>query len=425
MQRFIPSSVFLASQAAGWVQLHLPVLTPPQSRTMASHSLTVAPPASLRKPLKIPDRLLLGPGPSNLSSRIMRAGGLQMIGHMHEEMFQIMDEIKDGIRYAFQTQNKVTLAISGSGHTAMETALFNVIEPGESVLVGVNGMWGQRVAEMAERMGGKVHQMVKAPGEYYTLQDVEKGLTQHKPVLLFLTHGESSSGVAQPLDGYGDLCHRHNCLLLVDSVASLGGAPIYMDKQGIDILYSGSQKVLNSPPGTSLMSFSEKARNKIFNRKTKPYSFNLDLKWLANFWGCDDNPRVYHHTTPVISLFGLREGLAALAEEGLEESWKKHQAATDYLYKELQKLGLQLFVKDPKVRLPTVTTVAIPPGYNWKDITSYLIKKHDIEITGGLGPSVGMVLRIGLLGCNATKANVDRVIRALKDALQNCPKNKL
>ncbi|XP_068939741.1 alanine--glyoxylate aminotransferase [Petaurus breviceps papuanus] len=392
---------------------------------MASYPLIVAPPASLRKPLSVPNRLLLGPGPANLSSRVMLAGGHQVIGHMHEEMFQIMDEIKDGIRYAFQTQNRLTLAINGSGHTAMEVAMFNLVEPGDSILVGVNGIWGQRIVEMAQRIGAKVHQMVKVPGEYFTLHDVEKGLTQYKPMLLFLAHGESSTGILQPLDGYGDLCRRHNCLFLVDCVVSLGGAPIYMDKQGIDILYSGSQKVLNSPPGLSMISFSEKARSKIFNRKTRPFSFNLDMKYLSNFWGCDNNPRKYHTTVSVIGLFALRESLALLAEEGLEKSWKKHQETTDYLHKSLQKLGLQLFVKDPKVRLPTVTTVAVPLGYNWRDITSYILKHHSIEITGGLGPSEGMVLRIGLLGCNSTKANVDRVILALKDALQSCPKNKL
>uniref|UniRef100_F7FCX7 Alanine--glyoxylate aminotransferase n=2 Tax=Monodelphis domestica TaxID=13616 RepID=F7FCX7_MONDO len=347
MHRLLPSSVFLASQTAGWVH-----------RAMASYPLIVGPPASLRKPLKVPDRLLLGPGPSNIAPRIMAAGNLPMIGHMHDEMYQIMDEIKDGIRYAFQTHNQLTMVISGSGHAAMEAALFNVVEPGESVLVGVNGLWGQRIAEIAERMGAKVHQMVKAPGEYYTLKDVEKGLTQHKPVLLFLTHGESTSGIMQPLDGYGDLCHKHNCLLLVDSVASLGGAPIYMDKQGIDILYSGSQKALNSPPGTAPISFSERARNKFLNRKTKPVSFYFDLKNLANFWGCDNSPRMYHHTTPVIGLMGLRESLAILAEEGLEESWRKHREVTNYLYERLQKLGLQLFVKE----IPFLTMNAVPSG---------------------------------------------------------------
>ncbi|XP_027445806.1 serine--pyruvate aminotransferase isoform X1 [Zalophus californianus] len=297
------ASVALGPQAAGWV------------RNMASHQLLVAPPKALLKPLSIPNRLLLGPGPSNLAPRILVAGGLQMIGHMHKEMFQIMDEIKQGIQYVFQTKNPLTLAISGSGHCALEAALFNLLEPGDSFLVGANGIWGQRAADIGERIGAQVHPMIKDPGGHYTLQDVEEGLARHKPVLLFLTQGESSSGVLQPLDGYGALCHRYQCLLLVDSVASLGGVPIYMDQQGIDVLYSGSQKVLNAPPGTSLISFSDKAKNKIYSRKTKPVSFYLDMKWLANIWGCDDQPRIYHHTTPVISLYSLRESLALMAEQ--------------------------------------------------------------------------------------------------------------
>ncbi|VCW97278.1 unnamed protein product [Gulo gulo] len=287
-------------------------------RTMASHQLLVPPPKALLKPLSIPNRLLLGPGPSNLAPRVLAAGGLQMIGHMHKEMFQIMDEIKQGIQYVFQTKNPLTLAISGSGHCALEAALFNLLEPGDSFLVGANGIWGQRAADIGERIGARVHPMIKDPGGHYTLQELEEGLARHKPVLLFLTQGESSSGVLQPLDGYGELCHRYNCLLLVDSVASLGGTPIYMDQQGIDVLYSGSQKVLNSPPGTSLLSFSDKAKNKIYSRKTKPVSFYLDMKWLANIWGCDDQPRIYHHTTPVISLFSLRESLALIAEQDPE-----------------------------------------------------------------------------------------------------------
>ncbi|XP_001513675.3 serine--pyruvate aminotransferase [Ornithorhynchus anatinus] len=425
MQRIVQSNSFLAFGAAVWPPARLPRLIPQCCRAMSSQKLLVSPPPSLLKPFVIPDKLLLGPGPSNLPPRVMAAGGLQMIGHMHKEMFQIMDEIKEGIQYAFQTKNQITLAISGSGHSAMEAALFNALEPGDSVMVGVNGIWGQRAADIAERIGGKVHQLVKSPGGYYTLQDIEKGLIQHKPVLLFLTQGESSSGVLQPLDGYGDLCHRYNCLLLVDCVASLGGTPIHMDKQAIDILYSGSQKVLNAPPGTSIISFSEKARKKIFSRKTKPVSFALDMSWLANFWGCDDKPRIYHHTTPVISLYSLREGLAILAEQGLEKSWKHHEEVTQYLYEELQKLGLKLFVKEPEVRLPTVTTVAVPEGYNWKDIVDFLMNKYGIEITGGLGPSIGMVLRIGLLGYNCSRANVDKVIQALREALKQCPKNKI
>ncbi|XP_036713977.1 serine--pyruvate aminotransferase [Balaenoptera musculus] len=407
------ASAALRHKAAGWV------------RTMASHPLLVAPPEALSKPLSLPSRLLLGPGPSNLTPRVMAAGGRQTIGHMHEEMFQIMDEIKQGIQYVFQTWNPLTLAISGSGHCALEAALFNLLEPGDSFLVGVNGVWGQRAQDIGERIGARVHPMLKDPGGHFTLQEVEEALAQHKPVLLFLTQGESSSGVLQPLDGYGELCHRYQCLLLVDSVASLGGVPIYMDQQGIDVLYSGSQKVLNAPAGTSLISFSDKAKNKIYTRRTKPFSFYLDIKWLANFWGCEDKPRTYHHTTPVISLYSLRESLAHLAEQGLENSWQQHREASEYLHGRLQGLGLQLFVKDPAIRLPTVTTVAAPAGYDWRDLVNYVMDHFNIEITGGLGPSVGKVLRIGLLGCNASRENVDRVIGALQEALQRCPRNKL
>ncbi|XP_012611190.1 alanine--glyoxylate aminotransferase [Microcebus murinus] len=407
------ASAALVPRVAGW------------ARTMASHRLLVDAPQALLKPLSVPQQLLLGPGPSNLAPRVMVAGGLPMIGHMHKEMFQIMEEIKEGIKYVFQTRNPLTLAISGSGHCALEAALVNLLEPGDSFLVGVNGIWGQRAAEIGERIGARVHPMTKDPGGHYTLQEVEEGLAQHKPALLFLTHGESSTGVLQPLDGYGDLCHRYQCLLLVDSVASLGGAPLYMDQQGIDVLYTGSQKVLNAPPGTAPISFSDRARNKVYTRKTKPFSFYLDLKWLANIWGCDGNPRVYHHTTPVISLYSLRESLALIAEQGLENSWRKHREVTAYLHGRLQGLGLQLFVRDSALRLPTVTTVAVPAGYDWRDIVSYIMDHFSMEITGGLGPSVGKVLRIGLLGCNATRENVDRVMEALKEALQRCPKKKL
>uniref|UniRef100_G3RFG7 Alanine--glyoxylate aminotransferase n=1 Tax=Gorilla gorilla gorilla TaxID=9595 RepID=G3RFG7_GORGO len=392
---------------------------------MASHKLLVTPPKALLKPLSIPNRLLLGPGPSNLAPRIMAAGGLQMIGPMSKDMYQIMDEIKEGIQYVFQTRNPLTLVISGSGHCALEAALVNVLEPGDSFLVGANGIWGQRAVDIGERIGARVHPMTKDPGGHYTLQEVEEGLAQHKPVLLFLTHGESSTGVLQPLDGFGELCHRYKCLLLVDSVVSLGGTPLYMDQQGIDILYSGSQKALNAPPGTSLISFSDKAKKKMYSRKTKPFSFYLDIKWLANFWGCDDQPRMYHHTIPVISLYSLRESLALIAEQGLENSWRQHREAAAYLHGRLQALGLQLFVKDPALRLPTVTTVAVPAGYDWRDIVSYVMDHFDIEIMGGLGPSTGKVLRIGLLGCNATCKNVDRVTEALRAALQHCPKKKL
>uniref|UniRef100_A0A8C2NG59 Alanine--glyoxylate aminotransferase n=1 Tax=Capra hircus TaxID=9925 RepID=A0A8C2NG59_CAPHI len=392
----------LGHRTAGWV------------RTMASHSLLVAPPAALSKPLFIPSRLLLGPGPSNLPPRVMAAGGLPVLGHMHQEVHQIMDEIKQGIQYVFQTRNPLSLAISGSGHCALEAALFNLLEPGDSFLVGVSGIWGQRAQDIAERIGPCP--AGSASGCHFRPQ----ALARHKPVLLFLAHGESSTGsstgVLQPLDGYGELCHRHQCLLLVDSVASLGGAPIYMDQQGIDVLYSGSQKVLNAPPGTSLISFSDKAKNKIYARKTKPVSFYLDIQWLANFWGCDDRPRTREPTRP---------SACNLSLQGLEDSWRQHREASEYLHACLQGLGLQLFVKDQALRLPTITSVVVPAGYDWRDIVKYIMDHHNIEIAGGLGPSAGKVLRIGLMGGNATRENVDRVTRALREALQRCPRSKL
>lgn len=391
----------------------------------AMSSLSVPPPTVLQQPMHVPERLLLGPGPSNIPPRILSAGGRQILGHMHRETFQIMDEIKQGIQYAFQTKNELTLAISGSGHCAMEAAFFNAVERGEKVVICVNGIWGERAADICERIGAQVYKLIKPPGEHFTLKELEKDLEDHRPVLLFITHGESSSGLVHPLDGIGELCHRYNCLFLVDSVASLGGAPLYMDKQGIDILYSGSQKVLNAPPGTAPISFSEKARNKIFSRKTKVPSLYLDMAWLANYWGCDGKPRVYHHTGPVTGFYTLRESLAIFCDKGLEYYWKMHQDNALYLHEGLERLGLKLFVKDKNLRLPTVTTVAVPEGYEWKDITEYVMKHHSIEITGGLGPSFGKVLRIGMMGYNSTRHNADRVLMALKDALQHCTKNKM
>ncbi|XP_031452351.1 serine--pyruvate aminotransferase [Phasianus colchicus] len=392
---------------------------------MAASTPRVPLPRELLRPLAVPHRLLLGPGPSNVSPRVRAAGGQQILGHMHPEVLQVMDDIKAGIQYAFQTQNRLTLAISGTGHCAMEAALINLLEGNDTMLVGTNGIWGQRAADIARRLGAKVHELLKPPGEYFTLQDIQEGLAQHKPSMLFITHGESSTGVLQPLEGLGELCHRHGCLLLVDAVASLGGAPILMDQQGIDVLYTGSQKALSAPPGSSPISFSERAREKMLRRKTRPPSFYLDMDCLASYWGCSGEPRMYHHTVPISGIFCLREALAILAEQGLENSWEQHQAVCTRLCQGLQDLGLELFVKEEAVRLPTVTTVRVPEGYNWKEITAFLMDKHSIEISGGLGPTAGKVLRIGLMGYNATQDNVDRLLRALRDALQHCQHSRL
>uniref|UniRef100_A0A669BKL3 Alanine--glyoxylate aminotransferase n=1 Tax=Oreochromis niloticus TaxID=8128 RepID=A0A669BKL3_ORENI len=377
-------------------------------------SVTIPPPACMLRPLEVPLRYLFGPGPSNVPPRILAAGSRPIIGHLHPEMYEIMNDIKKGIQYAFQTENNMTIAMSGSGHAAMECAVFNTVEPGESVLIAINGIWGERVAEIAERMGANVHRMVKTPGRYFTNTEIEQAIKKHKPVLLFLAHGESSAGLCHPVDGIGDICRKHDCLFLVDTVASLGAAPIFMDKQNIDILYSGSQKALNAPPGTAPISFNDRACHKMFNRKTKPVSYLFDMTHLSNYWGCDGKPaRVYHHTGPVSGFFALRESLAILAER--VKGYFPTSSVTFLNKKSFSSLDL---------RLPSVTTIAIPEGYDWREMLTYIMKHHCIEMTGGLGPSIGMVMRIGLMGYNCEKTNADMALHALADALKNCKKSK-
>ncbi|CAG5115113.1 unnamed protein product, partial [Candidula unifasciata] len=334
----------------------------------------------------------------------------------------IMDEVKEGIQYAFQTKNEWTFAISGSGHAAMEAAVANILEPGEIALVGENGIWGQRLADMVDRNGSIVKPLVRPFGEVFTLEEIEKGLKEHKPALVFVTYGESSGGTRQPLEGLGDLCHKYNALLLVDSVAILGGYPLFMDDWNIDVLYSGSQKVLSAPPATSPISFSQRARDKIASRKTRVRSYYFDAKELANYWGCDNEPRRYHHTGFISSIYQLREGLARLAEEGLEKSWEDHRVCSELLYEGLEKLGLELLVKDKTIRNPCVTPVKVPQGVNWKDVVDYAMKNYRLELAGGLGDLAGKVWRIGVMGYNCTPDNIRLTLRVLGEALDSVRK---
>jgi alanine-glyoxylate transaminase/serine-glyoxylate transaminase/serine-pyruvate transaminase len=223
----------------------------------------------------------------------------------------------------------------------------------------------------------------------------------------------------QNLTGVGDLCRSYNCLLVVDTVASLGGVPVFIDDWKIDAVYTGSQKVLGAPPGIAPISFSPRAVDKIKNRRTPIKSFLCDMNLLANYWGCNEGEtRVYHHTPPVNILYGLREGLAMVAEEGLENLWRRHAECVGRLYAGLRSMGLEFFVEKEANRLPTVTTLRIPPGCDWKLIPQYAMDKYRIEIAGGLGPTLGMVLRIGVMGHNAYPEKVDRVLNALKEAIQ-------
>ncbi|CAH1800142.1 unnamed protein product [Owenia fusiformis] len=378
-------------------------------------------PACLKIPLTPPRKLLMGPGPSTVPPRILAASAIPLIGHMHPEMYQVMDEIKAGIQYVFQTQNELTLAISGAGHAAMEAAVCNLIEDGDVLVSFVAGMWGERFAEIGERHRAVTHRISKPLGSVFTLEEIEEALKSKKPTVMFIAQSESTGTILQPIEGIGELCRRYGTLLVVDSVASLGGTPMFMDEWGIDVLYAGSQKALNCPPGASPISFSQRARDKIAKRKTKVTSFYLDTNELANYWGCDAGPRRYHHTGPISTLFALREGLAILAEEGLEKSWEKHRRISRLMWEGVEALGLELFVKDEKHRLPTLTGIKIPTGVDWKKVCQYAMNTYKIEIAGGLGPeSIGKLWRIGAMGYNATEHNVNTVLRVLSEGIKQC-----
>lgn len=381
-------------------------------------SLTVPPPPSLSEALNIPQKTLAGPGPSNVSERVLKAQSQPTIGHLHPEFCKVMDDIKAGTQYIFQTKNAMTFALSATGHAGMECVMTNLLEPGRKVLIANNGIWGVRSKDMAQRQGATVVEANTPTGSNFSLDELEAAVKEHKPDLLFVTHGESSTGVLQPLEGLGAMCHANNCLFAVDTVASLGGVPLQADQLEIDVIYTGSQKVLGVPPGTAPISFSQRAVDSFKSRKKPPTSFYLDLDWLGEYWNCwPDKGRVYHHTGPVNAMYGLREGLAMVAEEGLENCWRRHRLCTDRLHEGIQQLGLEFFVADPAKRLPTVTTIKVPEGVQWKAVTDHCMKNDLVEISGGLGPSAGKVWRIGVMGNNASIKVVNLVLDSFTKAL--------
>jgi len=301
----------------------------------------------------------------------------------------------------------------------MEAAIDNLVEPGDVVLVATNGYFGQRLAEMAERCGGKVVQLNRQWGTVFTLDELEAGIKQHKPKVLAIVHAETSTGACQPLEGVGDLCKAHDCYLLVDTVTSIGGVPLYIDKWGIDVCYAGTQKCLGAPPGLGPITFSERAMKKVSTRKTKVQSWYLDINLINSYWAT--GTRVYHHTAPINMNWSLYVALQIIAEEGLEARWKRHRDNAELLWNGLKEMGLDLIV-DHAVRLPSLTTVKVPDDVDATEVIKYLRGHHLIEISGGLGDFKGKAWRIGLMGYNSTPDNVHRFLSALKDALLKCKK---
>lgn len=364
-------------------------------------------------PLNIPTRLLLGPGPSNAHPAVLQAMNTPPVGHLDPAFLGLMDEIQTLLRYVWQTENAHTIAVSGTGTAAMEATLANVTEPGDVILIGVSGYFGNRLVDMAGRYGADVRTITKPWGQVFSLEELRTAVETHRPAILALVHAETSTGARQPLEGVGDLCREFNCLLLVDTVTSLGGVPLFLDEWKVDLAYSCSQKGLGCPPGASPFTISPRAWEKLQQRRTKVANWYLDMTLLSKYWGSD---RVYHHTAPINLYYALREALRLLAEEGVENSWQRHQKNVEYLWKGLEDLGLSLHVEQP-FRLPTLTTVRIPEGVDGKIIARQLLNEYNIEIGGGLGELAGKVWRVGLMGFNSRPENVNRFLEALRQVL--------
>ncbi|MEM9806830.1 MAG: alanine--glyoxylate aminotransferase family protein [Cyanobacteria bacterium P01_D01_bin.56] len=359
--------------------------------------------------LDIPERLLLGPGPSNSNPDVVAAMNRQPIGHLDPAYLDLMDEVQSMMRYVWQTENQMTLPISGTGSAAMEATLANAVEPGDVVLVGINGYFGNRLVDMAGRYRADVRSISKPWGEVFSLAEIRAALEEHRPAILALVHAETSTGARQPLEGVGALCREFDCLLLIDTVTSMGGVPIFLDEWGVDMAYSCSQKGLSCPPGSSPFTMSERALQKMDKRQSKVANWYLDISLLRNYWG---KGRTYHHTAPVNMTYAIREALRLVIEEGLENSWERHQTTAERLWDGLAELGLSCHV--PKeYRLPTLTTVSVPDGVDAKAVTSKMLADHNIEIGNGLGELGGKVWRIGLMGYNSQPENVERVLNAM------------
>lgn len=336
--------------------------------------------------------------------------------YRHPPFLKIMDEIQEGLRYLFQTKSPYTLCVSGTGHAGMEACIANLVEPGETVIVGNKGIWGERVCDMAGRFGANVVELKKEAGKTFSFDELKAAVEKEKPAVLFLCQGESSTGVQQSLAGLGDLCEKNGTLLLVDTVCSLGGVPLFADEWKVDAIYSGSQKCLSAPPGAAPLFLSQRALDKIKSRKTKVRSYYLDMNLVGDYWGWYGS-RSYHHTGMVSMWYSMREALALVAEEGLDAMWKRHQSVHEQLWAGLSEMGLKPFVEDPKDRLCTVNTIKVPEGVDWAAVCKNAMDKYEVEIAGGLGPSAGKVWRIGLMGYNATPATVELVLAAFKDGL--------
>ena len=363
-----------------------------------------------------PQRMLMGPGPSDVNPRILEALARPTIGHLDPMFIKMMDELKELLRYAFQTRNEVTIPISAPGSAGMETAFVNLVEPGDKVIVCCNGVFGKRMVENVQRCGGEAVIVEDPWGRAVDPSKVEATLKANPDAkILAFVHAETSTGALSDAATLAALARKYNCLTIVDTVTSLGGVPLKVDEWGLDVVYSGTQKCLSCIPGLSPVTFNDKAMAKIKNRKTRVQSWFMDMNLMLGYW--DGGKRAYHHTAPINPLYGLHEALVMLSEEGLENSWARHRYHHEALKAGLTKLGLELVVPEAE-RLPQLNAVRIPAGVDDVAVRKKLLDVYNLEIGAGLGESAGKLWRIGLMGYSANSRNVLYCLSALKEVLQ-------
>ncbi|MFA9444865.1 alanine--glyoxylate aminotransferase family protein [Egicoccus sp. AB-alg6-2] len=362
-----------------------------------------------------PERLLLGPGPSPVHPRVLEAQGRGVVGHLDDFTFSLADEVASMLRSVFRTDNAHTFAVSGTGSAGMETTVLNLVEPGDTVVVGVNGVFGARIADMARRAGAEVVALEERWGRAIPPDRVESAVRAHPEAkLVALVHAETSTGVHQPLEEVGALLRDTDTLFAVDVVTSLGGLPVETDAWGIDAAYACTQKCLSVPPGLSPVTFSAKAMRALAARATTVRSWYLDLQGVYRWWGPE---RGYHHTMPVTALLGLHEGLRLVLEEGIENRWARH-AEVGRLFQEHVQDRDAVLLADAAHRLPHLTALAWPDGIDERALRCGLLREHGIEVAGGLGAYAGRAWRVGLMGEGARHEHVDRLLDAVDELLE-------
>src|SRR5688500_11936030 len=349
-----------------------------------------------------PQRVLMGPGPSNVATRVLQAMAQPTIGHLDPAFTALMDDTMALMRRVLRTENPFTMPVSGTGSAGMETCFVNVLEPGDRVVVGVNGVFGERMCDVAGRCGAEVTRVDAPWGRIVDPADMERTIRETSPKLVAVVHAETSTGVGQPLPAIERATHAAGALLLVDCVTSLGGVDLRIDEWKIDLAYSGTQKCLSCPPGLAPVTFGERALEVFDARKSKVQSWYLDIGMIRRYWSGE---RLYHHTAPVNAVYGLHAALRLVVEEGLEARIARHARNAGALHAGLQAMGMELFAQEG-CRLPSLTTVRVPEGCDEAAVRGALLNEFDLEIGGGLGPVKGKVWRIGLMGETSTPRNV-------------------